>query len=409
MSSKSENPRLDVLIVSAQVGTGHVQAARAVEAELRRVAPQLRMRHIDVLDYFQRWYRLLYASGFKVLMSRLGWVYGAGFWLSNRRTRPGRSMVERFRLWFERGCLWRFRRFVERVRPRLIVNTHIIAPPIVGRLIEGGYVDSRQFVCVTDTFPHRWWYSEHVERYFVAHAAAIDTLRSWGIDRERIVVSGIPVLGKWDEPVDPERVRREWDLPRDRKIVLVSGGAAFTCGPVARIARRLVEACPDIFVVVLAGHNKSLLARLCRMDDVHDRLRAIGYTDRLPELVETASLFVTKAGGITTSECLGKGTPMVLLRPVPGQESDNARHFERHGAAVIAHDTPRTVAQVRRLLADPDALAAMGRAARSLSEPGRQTLAREVCRALGVTPRDAAAREDREHKEPPCTPTPTAD
>ena len=181
------------------------------------------------------------------------------------------------------------------------------------------------------------------------------TLRRWGVHERHITVSGIPIHPKWARPLDRRKILRDWRLPADRKIVLLAGGTEFTCGPVVRIARHIAEVCPQAYVVVLAGRSKKLLAELAASPLAPGRLVGVGFTDRVHELVEACSLMVTKPGGVTTAECLAKGTPMVLMNPVAGQEGGNAEYLagarrRRHRARQRAHRPyrPPPAGRVRR-------------------------------------------------------------
>jgi len=110
-----------------------------------------------------------------------------------------------------------------------------------------------------------------------------------------------------------------------------------------------------------------------------------GFTDRAHALAEVCELMITKAGGATTAECLSKGVPMVLLKPVPGQERDNARHFARHGAATIARGAAGAVAEARRLLKDAAAREKMSAAAHGLYLPGAGTIVEELLAVLNAS------------------------
>lgn len=372
-----------ILIASASVGAGHNQAARAIADALRAAVPAWEVTVTDVLTHAPWPFRLTYAGGYSLLVSHLPWLYGLGFWLNDRPQTPRRGWMERGRLWTERLNLRRLGRFLAESRPDLIINTHFLAAPFVGRLIRRGRLPCRQMVVVTDIRVHRWWYAEQVEHWFVPAEPTAERLRRWGIDRRRITVSGMPIHPKWSAELDRARIFADWRLPSDRPIVLVSGGTDFVCGPVVRIVQDLAAACPRAFIAVLAGRNKDLLAALSRLSGAGEGFVGLGFTDRIHELVEVCSLMVTKAGGLTTAECLAKGTPMVLLRPVPGQESGNAAHFVAEGAAVPARDPDGVVAHVRRLLEEPGELARMACSARRLYRPGTQTIVQAVCRALG--------------------------
>ena len=249
-------------------------------------------------------------------------------------------------------------------------------------MIRDGQLSARQMVVVTDHVIHRFWYAEHVDHWFLSSELGLETLQRWLIDPQGITVSGMPVHPKWTQPLDRERIYAEWYLPRHRKIVLLTGGTEFVCGPVVKVARGVLEACGDACVVLLAGRNKKLLAELSSLGREPDRLIAVAFTDRVHELVEVCSLMITKAGGSTTAECLAKGTPMVLLKSVPGQEAGNAAYLQREGAAVTTRKTSEVVAQTRRLLNDPAALAQLAQNARRLYRPATQTIVDAIVKAV---------------------------
>ena len=372
-----------VLVVTATVGSGHNSVARAIIAALHNRAPQVRVECVDALTFAPKLFRLQYAGGFALGMTRAPRTYGLAFRLTNRPHGPHRGLFERVRLRYERYVLRRFRQFLSANRFDLIVHTHFLSPPQVAHFAGSGMFHTPQWVAVTDIETHRFWYSEGVEQWFVPVDYTAGLLRRWGIPAERITVSGMPIHPKWHEPVDRERVLADWRLPRDRRIVLLSGGTEFTCGPIVKIARRIVSECRDAYVVVLAGRNKKLLARLASMPESPERLLGVSFTDRVHELVEVCSLMVTKAGGITTAECLAKGTPMVLMKPVPGHEAGNARYLAERGVARIAERAGRAPEEVCRLLANASELARLSEGARSLSRDGASLIAEAICRRIG--------------------------
>ena len=266
--------------------------------------------------------------------------------------------------------------------PELIVNTHFLAAPMIANLIHTGGLAGRQFVVVTDNEVHRFWYSQGVDRWFVPADYSAGTLSKWGIDADRITVSGIPLHPKWTEPLDRERIFCEWNLPRNKKIVLLSGGTEFTCGPIAKIARSIALTCDDAYVVVLAGRNKKLLAQLTTLRQTPSRVIGVGFTDRIHELVEVCSLMVTKSGGITTAECLAKGVPMVLLKPIPGHEAGNARYLQQARAAIVTRSVNDVAETVARLLKETVKLKQMSESARGLYRPGISTIVNAICRCV---------------------------
>jgi len=374
-----DGARPRVLLVTASVGTGHNQAARALEEELcaRNVAD---VQCVDSLDFTPRLFRAKYAGGYSLTFTRFAFFYGLGFRLLDRPTGSARTWDERYRLRGERKALGKFADFVREFNPDVIVYTHFLAPAIIQPMIQRGEINPRQIMVVTDIQVHRWWYSEGIDKWFIAQEASRQQLLRWDIDPAKIVVSGIQLRSKWDIPEQSQapdfcQIRKAFSLPEGKKIVLLSGGTAFTCGPIERIAHRIVSGRDDICVVVLGGRNKQLLGKLSGLPEAREgKIIPVGFTDRLHELMRCASLILTKAGGLITTECLATQLPMVILQPVPGQESGNARFYADQGAAVVARNPKQSVRLVHQLLDDESRLAEMSQNAAALKFPGRLTI-----------------------------------
>jgi processive 1,2-diacylglycerol beta-glucosyltransferase len=381
-----------VLILTASIGAGHNSVARAISQTLSATAGA-DVTVVDAMDVVPRWFRKVYAGSFMLGMTRFPWVYGLGYVLTDRPQTPARGLFERLRLARERSVAHRLREYLLTQMPQmpqmtqrfdLIVHTHFFSSPVATWMRRRGQIDALQFVTVTDIEAHRWWYCEDVDHWFLPAPYTAQAFRRWGVPEDRMTVSGIAIAPKWTAALDRARIYRDWDLPADKAIVLLSGGTDFVCGPVERIARGICRTCPQAYVVVLAGRSKKLLETLTGRPDPSGRVRAIPFTDLGHELAEICSLMVTKPGGVTTAECLAKGTPMVLLNPVPGHEGGNAKYLACNGAAVIARGADEVIAAVAGLLAHPPLLHQMADSARRLYRPGREIVTKAILRALGL-------------------------
>ncbi len=381
--SNNQSPSKKVLVITASVGAGHNSAARAIVAALKEESPQVEVKCIDVLDYTPRIFRAVYRGGYVLAVTKFPKLYGLGFWLQNRPQTPHRKLSERRRLWLERKCLRRLGEYVTKAQPDLIINTHFLSVPFVGSLIEKGQLKARQAVVVTDIEVHRWWHSENVDKWYVPTQFSFDVISSWGIDKNKMTVSGIPVHPKFSEPLDRSELLGKWRLPTDKKIFLLSGGTEFTCGPVTKVAQQILQKTTDTCLVVLCGRNKKLLgevSKLAQPETFQGRLFPVAFTDRVNELMEISSMMVTKPGGATVAECLSKGLPMLATRPVPGQESGNARYLAEKGAALVIPKFSEVPSAVCELLADQQKLDQMATNARNLHKDGATIISESLCR-----------------------------
>lgn len=380
--TRTSKPSEDILIVSAGVGAGHNSAAAAVAERFGQMADVDRPAVVDALDFTPGWFNGLYAGGFKLSMAHLPWLYGLSFRLSNRRTGPSRSLGERMRLALEGWVARRLGDELARRRPGVLLHTHFLSPHVARRLVAGGRLSARSAVLVTDVEVHRLWWAEGMDRWFVPADRSADQLMVHGVESSKITVTGIPVRPKWTQPIDRERALADWSLPADRPIVLVTGGAEFTCGPVLQMATDVLDRCDEAHVILLAGRNRRLMRQAAALADRGRPVSVVGFTERNHELVTVSDLMVTKAGGITTFECIASATPTVLYRPVPGQEEGNARFLADQGVGVVAHDPSDVADTVARLLAEPDRLAGMREACRQLHQPSAEMIARELIAGL---------------------------
>jgi len=384
--SASETTRAPrrVLLATASVGAGHNAAARAIEAGLMQLPSPPEVHVVDVLTLVPRIFRVYYAFGYALLVMHFPKMYGLGYTLTNHPQGARLGLLERRRLWQERLVLRKFRRYVSELSPDLVVHTHLLAPPVLARMADRGQFSTPQFVVVTDHNQHRFWHSRGVDRWFLPSPVGVAKFVRWGVDRDCITVSGMPIHPKWLTEPDRSKVLEEWRLPVNRRVVVLSGGTDFTCGPVVKTAAEILRLCPEISLVVLGGRNKKLLGRLGKLAASNDRLFPVSFTDRINELVWVSSLMVTKAGGILTAECLAAGAAMLLPKPVPGQETENARYLQANGAAVVTRSYRQVPAEVRRLLDDDQALGKLAATARRLFAPGTSTIVEAICRELDI-------------------------
>jgi processive 1,2-diacylglycerol beta-glucosyltransferase len=185
---------------------------------------------------------------------------------------------------------------------------------------------------LTDFAPHLYWVHETVDVYVVPSEEAKQRFVAKGIQSDRIRVYGIPVEPRFLDPVDRAATYAQFHLEPTKPVILVMGGGG-GFGPIRELMRSLDEVPQPCQFVVLTGTNDALLSWF-RHQQFRHPVFANGYVEAVPELMEIATLLITKPGGLTTAEALAKHLPMLIVTPIPGQELCNARHLLAQGAAV---------------------------------------------------------------------------
>ena len=357
-----------VLVLSVSAGAGHVRAAQAIVAHANADFGMLDVRHVDMMTLVPGWFRKVYSDLYMKLASGLPEAWG---WLYRKTDRePGGSLPQRARRLVQRLCARRLFELVADFAPDAIVCTHFLPAEILGTAVVKGELEVPVWVQVTDFDLHQMWVHEGITAYFVANEELAWRLQALGVAAGRAIVNGIPVMPGFVHRPDRSSAAARFSLDASRTTVLMMGGGS-GMGMDAALVRSLLEQQPDMQLVVLAGRNRALLATLASIMEAYpDQLRAIGFTDDVPALMACADLAITKPGGLSTSECLVAGLPMLLVNPIPGQEERNAAWLMQEGVALRADDPVTLQFRLSRLLRDRSSLASMRARALMLAAPG---------------------------------------
>jgi len=367
-----------ILVLSVSAGAGHVRAAEAVCSAARASQPAVRATHLDLLTLVPRDFRKLYAEQYIRLIEKLPQLWS---WLYSNSDRPSRNSIPgRLKRAIEHLNTRKLDAEIARLKPDAILCTHFLPAELLSRRRAAGKTLPPVWVQVTDFDVHALWVHPHVDRYCVANEEVAFRLADRGVARERISVTGIPVMPQFAEPLDRASCARELGIAPGRFTVLMMAGGAGV-GSLDELARRLLRLRGELQLVALAGRNAALLERLQGLAREHPgRLFPLGFTTTVERVMTAADLVVTKPGGLSVSECLAKGRPMLLVSPIPGQEERNADYLLEAGAALKAIDGATLEFKLARLLAEPGRLAAMGEAAHRIATPdAARTVLRLIC------------------------------
>lgn len=364
-----QNPKLLILSVSA--GAGHVRAAQAIEAAASSAPNPFDATHLDLLSIAPADFRKFYGAQYLKLVEKLPQLWS---YLYAKSDRPSRnSLFGEFKRAAEKLNLRKLDAEIARVRPDVILCTHFLPAELLSRQRAKRNAAAMPppplWVQVTDFDVHALWVHPNVDRYCVASDEVAFRLADRGVPSGRIAVTGIPVMPQFATPLDRKACARELGLdPAKFTVLMMAGGGGV--GALDELAGRVLREPGEMQLVALAGRNEALLKRLQSLAGKHPgRLFPLGFTTTVERIMSAADLVITKPGGLSTSECMAMGKPMLLVSPIPGQEERNADYLLEAGAAVKAVDAATLGFKLQALRAAPARLAAMGAAARRIGRP----------------------------------------
>jgi processive 1,2-diacylglycerol beta-glucosyltransferase len=375
--------RSRILIFSASFGGGHQSAAEAMESYIRTHHP--RTVDVRIVDFFKEFSPALNSIGktfYDGSVHLTPDLYGVFFEVTNRMS-DNPAVKDYAQAGFTQAA-----NYIDEYGPDAVISTYPVAGGVVSeiRRTKPSLISA---MVITDFGVHRQWLHPATDLMFVAGDDIRDELVSQGIDGHRVVASGIPIKERFCEPVDKLVARAELGL-EDRFTILFTMAAGST-SDLRDVADGLVAS--DIQVVAVTGRAERLKRRLQTLQRRRPLLHVYGFTREMPRIMSASDVLIGKAGGLTVSEALAMGLPLIVHNPVPGQETFNADFLVNYGAGYLARDQDDVISKAGFMSRHPQRIAQMADNARAL---GRPDAARTVVeRVLAQIDEKSAAAADR--------------
>lgn len=359
-----------ILVFTAPYGNGHRSASDAVSEYLRENYKGY--VEVHVIDYFETLTPVLarFAAG---LYKKLIYYWPAGWRLFFNLTNL-LSPVSIFQPVNLIGVA-KARSFLKAYKPDIVLSLYPICEQVTSTLkSEFNYFSA---VVITDFGAHSQWVHPDTDLYFAAADKVKEGIINLGVPHERIEVTGIPVRMPFRLMTSRDEIRKKYRLQDSFTILLTSGGDGINwmktlCQNLAPLPAKLL---------VLCGTNKGLFTKIKKLSRAFPNIIPFNYVEPeiMAELMTASDLMIGKAGGLTVSEALCKGLPMLFYRPTPGQEDYNAEFLINKGAAILAMDLNDFITKTASLIKQPDYLKGLKANVIPLAQP---SASEEICKRL---------------------------
>lgn len=330
-----------VLILTAAVGEGHLAAARALAEQFELERPAVDVTVMDVLAIFGPFLRFLLLDAYRAQLRCAPWIFGLLFFVFRRLGVLRRLGGTGLAILGAR----RLERCVRAGDAELVISTYPAATSVLGYLRRRGRVDAIACATITDLGCVAFWAHPGIDLHLVMHEGLVAAV-------EREAGPGSAQMTKplvtraFLEPVDGAAARRELGIPETARVVVVSGGG-WGVGNIAGGIRAAL-AFSDVHVVAVAGRNHEVERELRSEFGGSSRVRVLGFTSQMSDLLAAANALVHTTGGVTCLEAFARNCPIISFGAPPGHVRAVSRAMHSFGVAVDA-PSPR---ELRRALDD---------------------------------------------------------
>lgn len=353
---------MKVLILSTGTGEGHNSAAKAVKEQFDKNGIPCVMA--DVLGFASkkaaRYGRNVYL--WSTEKGVFGGAYRAGSALtSSRRKSP---------VYFANALYAdKLKSYITENGFDTVVMPHLFPAEAVTFMMKHHKLKLKSYFIATDYTCIPFTEETSPDYFFIPHEDLIPEFAERGIPAEKLVPLGIPVSERFVHLPSREECRERLGIPADQRCILVMTGSMGYGNVESMVAGLRVRTNDNTCIYVMGGTNEKLKAALREKYGENDRVKVLDFTDRTHEYMASADVLFTKPGGLTSTEAVAAGVPLVHTDPIPGCEDRNEVFFSERGMSVSDRDETRMIEKGLALLESDSLREEMRAAQRKYGKP----------------------------------------
>lgn len=369
-----------ILIFYGSYGGGHLSAAKSIKEYIETNYTDIEIQMVDCMEYISRMINKVTTTAYSELAKKAPWAWGYVY------KRSEKGIMAKISNDSNKLMAHKLNKLLQEFEPNDVISTHPFSSQMCAYLKKKNKASFTLATVMTDYAPHDQWllYHEEVDYFFVAHSAMKEALITKGIDESKIFATGIPLSNRFLEHYNKKETLEEFGLKQRKKTVLFFAGGEFGLGKskTLEILKNFAENFPDIQMVAIAGRNKNMkekFTELVENTSRNDTIKILDYTNKVPELMSISDLVVTKPGGLTTTESLASGLPIIVINPIPGQEEENAEFLEENGVAIWLKKEDDAKEVLTNILGDSSKMKEMKIRARLLA---KKNSTKDICKIV---------------------------
>lgn len=339
-----------VLILYAGKG-GHYLASVAIENALKKLGEEIETLNVDYLSYINPTVKRIIKQSYIGIVKNTPAIWN--YLYDNQKIiKFTNKIVESVN---KRNARKLFSLLLD-FDPDAVVCTQAVPCALIASYKKRFSLEFMLFGVLTDFAPHSYWLHEGIDYFIVPSDDIYKKMSLKGVPEDKIMPFGIPIDLKFSEIVDKDILYNELGFSKSAPVILIMGGS-LGLEPIKSAVKSALKSKLNIQLLIVAGTNKKLYnwAKKIKFPN-NQKARIFTFTEKINKLMSISSAIITKAGGITIAEALSKQLPIIISKPLPGQERMNTRFLLKEGLAFKANSNKHLVVILKDILENEDKL-----------------------------------------------------
>ena len=353
---------MKILILSITAGEGHNSTAEAIR--------QCFEAHGDeavVFDAYRYVSKALYSivkKGYLLVTKDFKTLFAKSYALAEGRRVDSNHSIYRIS---NMQLTKKLGKFIRQYAPDAIIYTHSFLGVVTDLLKTKNGIHVPMIGIVTDYTVHPLWEeARSSDKIVIANELLKSQLYRKGFSDDRIAPIGIPIRAQFSQKIPKARARAQLGLADTYTVLLMGGSMGY--GDIAGVVEELDAINADFQIISVCGNNVEAKTSI---NALHTRKRVMnfGFTKEVDLLMDASDAIITKPGGLTVSEALAKGLPIIICNPIPGHEQRNAAFLLNNGAAMAVDLHTHFEDVFYQLLHNPARADGLARSVEALGKP----------------------------------------
>lgn len=341
-----------VLILSCNTGGGHNTAAKAIQEVLALNNDYCEVK--DALSFGSQLASDLVCDTYIEMVKKTPWIFGELYNFSEKLGQITTQSKVKLRspvYLINKIYADDLKEYILKNNFDYVICTHIFPAEAMTSLVKRN-LNLPVFFIVTDYACPPMLEETRMSLIFAPHVDSINTFTNKGIPKEIIIPTGIPVSQKFTLQANKESSRNFIGIQQNAKAYLIMTGSMGYGDSLDICKQILINKDEKTKIVVLTGKNEKLHKEFEKTFTNDNRILLVSFTDKVSYYMDACDVLLTKPGGLSSTEALVKGIPIIHTSPIPGCETENAEFFINHHLSLCATDSENAATLAIKLMND---------------------------------------------------------